>query len=124
MEAEAYPRPLRRVSAIALALALVGAAAAGAWRGWQTALLFLGGAAASYFSFASLREMVESFGPGARPRRRRLLVAFSIRYLILGGGAYVIVKFFGVNAIAALAGLFVTVAAIVADIFYELIHGT
>ena len=124
MEAEAYRRVFRRVSRIIFLLAVAGALAAAAWRGWRAGLLFLLGAAASYFSFFSLRRMMESLGPGARPARSRIFVFFAFRFLLLALGAYVIVKFFGLNAIAALAGLFVPVAAITFEIIFEFIHGT
>jgi hypothetical protein len=124
MEAEAYARVFRRVSRNIVLLAAAGAAVAAAWRGWRAGLLFLLGAAASYFSFTWLRRMVESFGPGARPERGRMFVFFSLRYLLLALGAYAILKLFGVNAIAGFAGLFVPVAAITFEIFYEFIHGT
>jgi hypothetical protein len=124
MEAEAYRRVFRRVSRIIFLLAAAGAAIAAGWRGWRAGLLFLLGAAASYFGFSWMRRMMESFGPGARPARGRIFVLFSLRYVLLALGAYAILKLFGVNAIAAFAGLFVPVAAITFEIIYEFIHGT
>ena len=124
MEADAYRRVFRRVSRNIFLLAAAGAAIATVWRGWRAGLLFLLGAAASYFSFFSLRRMMESFGPGARPARGRIFVFSSLRFLLLALGAYGILKLFGVNAIAAFAGLFVPVAAVTFEIFYEFIHGT
>jgi hypothetical protein len=53
-----------------------------------------------------------------------VFVFVALRYLLLGAGGYVIVKVFGMNAIAAIAGLFVPVAAIIVEILYELVHGT
>ena len=124
MEAEAYRRVFRRVSRNIFLLAVAGALVATAWRGWRAGLLFLLGAAASYFSFIWLRRLMESFGPGARPARGRIFVFFSLRFLLLALGAYAILKLFGVNAIAAFAGLFVPVAAVTFEIFCEFIHGT
>jgi hypothetical protein len=124
MEAESYRRLFRRVTRNIFLLAVAGAAVAAAWRGWRAGLLFVVGAAASYFSFFSLRRMMESFGPGAHPARGRVFLFFSFRFVLLALGAYAIVKFFGLNAIAALAGLFVPVAAITFEIVYEFIHGT
>ena len=124
MEAEFYRRVFRRVSRTIFLLAAAGALVATAWRGWRAGLLFLLGAAASYFSFSWLRRMMESFGPDARPARGRIFVFFAFRFLLLALGAYAIVKLFGLNAIAALAGLFVPVAAITFEIIYEFIHGT
>lgn len=120
MEAEIYRRIYRNMILVAAA----GAAGAAAWRGWRAALLFVVGAGASALNFSWLRQMVGSLGPDARPTRKRIYVWFSLRYLLLGVAAYVIVKLFGVNAIAALAGLFVPVAAVIFEILYELAHGT
>jgi hypothetical protein len=124
MEAETYQRVFRRVYRNIVLVSLAGAAVAAAWRGWLVALLFLLGAAASYFSFSWLHQVVGSFGPDAQPTRKRIYFFFALRYLLLGVGAYAIVRFFGVSALAALAGLFVPVAAIICEILYELVHGT
>jgi hypothetical protein len=124
MEAESYQRVFRRVYRNILFVAAAGAMIATAWRGWRAGLLFLLGAGASYLSFSWLHQVVGSFGPDAQPTRKRIYVFFSLRYLLLGVAAYVIVKLFGVNAIAALAGLFVPVAAVTFEILYELVHGT
>ena len=116
MEADLYERVFRRVYRNILVVGAAGAVAVAAWRGWRAGLLFLVGAGASYFSFSWLHQVVGSFGPGAVPTRRRIYVFFSLRYLLLGVAAYVIVKLFGVNAIAALGGLFVPVAAVIFEI--------
>ncbi len=94
------------------------------WRGWQGAISFAAGAAGSYFNFKWLHEAVEAMGPNARPTRKRVFVFLGLRYILLGLGAYAIVKVFGMNAIPALVGLFVPVAAVIIEIIYELAHGT
>ncbi|MGE5644664.1 MAG: ATP synthase subunit I [Acidobacteriota bacterium] len=94
------------------------------WAGWLAALAFLLGAAGAYLNFSWLKQMVASLGPDAPPATKRVWVLFVIRYGLLAAGGYVIVKVFGMNGIAALAGLFVPVAAIFAEILYELVHGT
>jgi hypothetical protein len=126
MEAEAgfYRRALARVYLGMAWIAALGVAAAAVWVGWLAGLAFLLGAAGSYLSFHWLEQVVGAMGPGSRPAPRRVYAFFALRYLLLALGGYVIVKVFGMNAIAALAGLFVPVAAIICEILYELVHGT
>ena len=45
-----------------------------------------------------------------------------MRYILLGGGAYVILKYSAISLPAALAGLFVSVAAVIAEILFELAY--
>jgi ATP synthase I chain len=121
---EFYPRALARVYRNVAWVAAAGTLAALATMGWRWALSFALGAGASYFNFSWLHQFVEAIGPGARPPHKRLFVLVALRYLMLGAGGYVIVKFFGLNAIAAIVGLLVPVAAVVIEILYELVHGT
>jgi hypothetical protein len=103
---------------------LAGAVALAAlpFLGGLWALAFLLGAAAAYLNFAWLHQVVEALGPNARPTRKRVYWFVALRYLLLGGAGYVIVKVFGLNVIAALSGLFVPVAAVIFEILYELVH--
>ena len=45
-----------------------------------------------------------------------------MRYVLLGGGAYVILKYSAISLPAALAGLFVSVAAVIVEILFELAY--
>lgn len=124
MEAESavYENAVRRIYRGMKWLACAGALAGVCFEDWRWALAFFLGAAASYLNFSWLHQAVEALGPGVRPTPKRLLVFLALRYLLLGAAGYVIVKVFGMNAIAALSGLFVPVAAVLLEIFYELIH--
>ncbi len=126
MEADAqfYGRAFARLYRYMLVAAAAGAAAFLIARGWVWGLSFLLGAVASYLNFSWLHQVVEAIGPNARPTRKRMFVLVALRYLMLGAGGYVIVKVFGMNAIAAIVGLFVPVAAVLIEILYELVHGT
>jgi len=119
-----YQRALRRIYVAMACLGILGGTGVGIWKGWRPALAFLLGAAASGLNFRWLHQVVGAMGPDARPAPRRVYAFFAVRYLLLGAGGYVIVKVFGMNAIAALAGLFVPVAALIVEILYELVHGT
>jgi hypothetical protein len=124
MEAEAavYQSALRRIYLGMKWLACAGALAGLCFKGWLWALAFLLGAVASYWNFSGLHQAVDALGPNARPTRKRLFVFLGLRYLLLGGAGYVIVKVFGMNAIAAVIGLFVPVAAVFVETLYELVH--
>ena len=119
-----YKRALRRTYLNLVWIAALSAAGAGAWKGWRLALAFLLGAAGSYLNFRWLHQVADAMGPDARPAPKRVYFFLAFRYLLLGLGGYVIVKIFGMNAIAALAGLFVPIAALISEICYELVHGT
>jgi hypothetical protein len=51
-------------------------------------------------------------------------VLLGSRYLLFGAAGYVILKFLDASFIAALFGCFVAVAAVILEIFFELIYGT
>ena len=101
-------------------LAVVGSVALLAARGWTWGLGFAIGAAVSWLNFRGLKQIVEALG-GKRPRAR-LAVLLGCRYLLLGGGAYVIVKYSAISLPAALAGLFVAVAAVIVEILFQLVY--
>jgi hypothetical protein len=119
-----YERAQRRVRRLIPCVAVAGAVGVFAARGWLAAFAFLLGAAAAYFNFTRLEQLVGSLGPDARQVSTRVYMFFLLRFGLLVGGGYVIVKVFGLNGIAAVGGLFVPLAAIVVEALYELIHGT
>jgi hypothetical protein len=124
MEAEAavYDNAVRRIFRGMLWLACIGALATLGLRGWLSALAFLLGAAASCLNFSWLHQAVDALAPGAPPPRKRLAVFLMLRYVLLGGAGYVIVRVFGMNVYAAVTGLFVPVAAVLGEVIYELVH--
>ena len=119
-----YERALGRVYRIMLWIAAAAAIAVAVWQGWLVGIALLLGAAGAYLNFSWLHQMVAALGPDAEPPRKRVYVLFLLRYGLLGLGGYVIVKVFGMNGIALLAGLFVPVAAVICEILYELTYGT
>ena len=58
-------------------------------------------------------------GEAAKPRKA---VFLGMRYVILGGCAYVILKYSAISLPAALSGLFVSVAAVIVEILLELAY--
>jgi len=117
-----YRRAMRRIYLNILWLSVAGVMVA-AWRlGLAWALGFLIGASASAINFRWLHNMVDSVGPDSRKPGKKLGLFLSFRYLLLGGAGYVIVRYFEVDIMAALVGLFVAVAAVLAEVLYELIY--
>jgi hypothetical protein len=115
-----FERALRRISRSILVLALAGTAALFLWGGWRWGTGFAAGAAASWLNFRWLKQLVDALG-GRRPRAR-LVFFLAARYLLLGAGAYAILRYSEISLSAALAGLFVPVAAVLFEILFELVY--
>jgi hypothetical protein len=119
-------RAVERIQRLTLGLGLTGSAAGAFAFGWQWGAAFFLGALASWLNFRWLKRFVMTLGQVAAaaksPPRKRVAVVFGLRYLILAAGAYVIVKYSELSLAAALAGLFVAVAAVIAEILFELIY--
>jgi hypothetical protein len=127
-----YAAAERRIWRLQLALAPVGAAAAWWLAGAGAAIAFAVGAAVSGLNFLWLTQAVDalveaataagaSAAPLATRRKRRLVVwKFVGRYLLIGVAAYVILKHTAWSAAALFAGLFLFVAAVLAEIGWEI----
>ena len=116
-------RVTARLYRLIIGLGLIGAAAAFAKAGWQAGLGFLLGAAAAYLNFHWLHGLVDAMG-GDGQGRPRLAFFLGNRYFFFGIAAYVIVKYLGINLMAALAGLLTPVAAIAVEVLYELLYAS
>jgi hypothetical protein len=113
-------RAVERIGKAIWALAAGGSIAALAWRGFAWGAGFALGCAASYLNFRLLKQIVDALGGG--PVRRRVAVMAVLRYLVIGGGAYVILRYSSISLPAALAGLFVAAAAVIVEILFELVY--
>jgi ATP synthase I chain len=118
-ETEFYDQVVRRISRIILALGLIGATITAVLKGIPSGFAFLIGSAVSFASFWGWRYVVDAFGPNPKQRKPAFFV---LRLFLLLGGAYVIIKFLGLNVAAAAMGLLVSGAAVVLEIIYELIY--
>jgi hypothetical protein len=116
-----YDRVVRRIGWIILALGLAGAIGAGVWKGLPSGLAFLIGAAISYASFRGWRRVVDALGPNPKKPNPALYV---LRLGAVLAGAWVIIKFLGLNLAAAALGLLVSGAAVILEIIYELIYAS
>jgi ATP synthase I chain len=115
-----YDRVIRRITRITAVFGVGGAVAAFVVGGWSWAAGFALGGAASWFSFRWLKQVVGALGAD-RPAPN-LAVKAALRYLLIAGAAYVIVKYTVVDLRAALAGLLISTAAVLVEILIELIY--
>jgi hypothetical protein len=93
------------------------------WQGWRWGLGFALGAVASWLNFRWLKKLVDSLGQAAAGRRlkNRTAVLLGLRYLLLAAAGYAILRFSEISLTAALVGLFVSAAAVIIEILYQLI---
>ncbi len=132
IEPDFYAAAERRIWRFQLALALLGTGAAWRINGPSAAAGFAIGAAVSGVNFLWLKQAVDALTEkatgaetlAARRRRRVLVWKFLGRYALIGLAGYGILKYTPWSLTAALAGLFLFVAAILVEICRELIHGT
>jgi hypothetical protein len=117
-------RAAARISRMTLALIASGGLVYFGIAGWRGGCGFLLGGLASYLSFRALKRTVDSLGRAAdeKPPRASVAVFLGLRYILLGLGAYVIVRFSEISLTAALVGLFAPAAAVILEILVELIY--
>jgi hypothetical protein len=116
-----YEQALARMGKAMLAVGAGGAIIFFAWKGWAWGAGFALGALASWGNFHLLKNVVEALG-SKRPTRKRVAVLAGLRYVILGAGAYVILRFSSISVSATLMGLFVAVAAVILEILHQLVY--
>ena len=93
------------------------------WQGWRWGLGFALGAVASWLNFRWLKKLVDSLGQAAAGKRlkNRAAVLLGLRYVLLAAAGYAILRFSEISLTAALVGLFVSAAAVIIEILYQLI---
>jgi len=109
-----------RLNKLILAAAAGGTITAGWWHGWPAAGGFALGAAVSWINYRWLERTVRRLGE--KRSSASMSVLAGLRYAILGLGAYVILRFSRISLSAALAGLFVSVAAVLTESIIQLCH--
>lgn len=117
-----YQRATLRLFRIAIALVIAGTLIAGLWRGFPGGIGFALGGGASLVSLSLWRRVAMKISPSQERRKpgpSRLFLAG--RFLALFAAAYVIVKTLEVNVMAAFTGLFVSAAAVIAEVLFELV---
>ncbi|HYP06526.1 MAG TPA: ATP synthase subunit I [Bryobacteraceae bacterium] len=113
----------RRVYSFMAALATGGLVVAVAVWGAQVALGFAIGVIISFGNAWWMHRVSMSIGQDSeRPKGAPLLAVF--RYLMMGGILYAILNFSESGFLAALAGCFVHIIAVVLEVVFELTYGT
>ncbi len=113
-----FGRASRRIARFLACVAVAGTALAGAAGGWKWGAGFLAGSVAAWFNFHWLKRLVSALGGKPAPSSFRL----ALRYLLLGGCGYVIVRFSSIPVPAVIAGLLALIAAIFIEILFELVY--
>ena len=115
-----FERAAARIGRAMAVIAALGTGGGFLLGGWKTGCGFLLGALISGLNYHWLHKLVVSLGAGRRPRYRSIVLGF--RYLILGGGAYVILRLSPIRLQAVLAGLFVLTAALFVEVIFEIAY--
>jgi hypothetical protein len=111
-----FDRTVARMMQTMLLVAAIGSVVA-LWRGWTYCMGFALGAAISWVNFRWLKGFVAGLGAGAKPTG--FMLFFVLRYLLLAGAAYVILKYSKLSLPAMFAGLFVALAAAIIQVFIQ-----
>ncbi len=116
---------IARVPKWIIALGLLGTGVAGRLGGMPYAGSFLAGAGAALLNFWLIERFVNRLGQAAIAGDPKAAAGRSfrmfIRFLFIGLGAFVILRLTGINVVAALCGFLVCPAAVILEIFYELL---
>ncbi len=115
-----FERTASRVSRTMLLAAAIGSLTALSWRGWSYGLGFALGAAISWVNFRWLKGFVAGLGAGGKPGWFTLF--FAVRYALLAGAAYAILRYSKLSLPAMLAGLFVALAAVIVEALIQLTY--
>lgn len=115
-----YERAFRRINQIGFALAAGGAIVCLAVWGARAAAGFVVGSLISFVNFRLWKRLVNAIGDKGEKPRTASAVLLGLRYLLLAGVIFVIIKYFGVSLPAVLTGLLISMAAVLVEAIYEL----
>jgi hypothetical protein len=116
-----YDRAIARIFRLTIVAGLAGMAVTALKFGIRNGAGFAVGALLSLFSFHTIRGVAYSLGGDSNRRTALFALLFLSRYALIGGMIYVIVKYLEVSPMALLAGLFASIAAVLAEVLYELV---
>jgi hypothetical protein len=111
---------IARIQKATFALGAGGTILAFFWDGWTAGAGFALGSLISWLNYRWIKQVAYAVGTENPPKR--LAVLLGLRYLLLGGGAYVILRFSKISITAVLLGLFVSVAAVIVEIIIQLAY--
>jgi hypothetical protein len=112
-------RAVARIWTLTWAMGAAGAVGLVAWRGWAWGAGWAIGSTLSALNFRWLKQMAD--GVGSQTAKPRKAVFLGMRWILLGGGLYVILKYSAISVPAALAGLLLSTAAVMVEILFELL---
>ena len=116
---------IARVPRLIAMLGILGAVTAGRIGGLPYAWAFLIGAVAAYFNFRLIERFVNRLvqtmvgTPGKRPRLAGLRLFIQLALFVVG--AFVILRYSGVNLVVAFCGFLVCPAAVILESIFYLI---
>jgi hypothetical protein len=116
-----YARSLKRMERAALIIAAAGLVATLIYAGWRSALGFLIGAIIAHFNFGLWKRITAAVG-GEEGSGDGKAVILGIRYLLIAGAVFVIIKLLDVGVLAVMAGLLVSVAAVLVELVRQLVR--
>lgn len=119
-DAAFYERALSRLDRIAIVLAAGVSLVFLGIEGWRAGVATAAMAAASIYNLRRLKGIAAAIDPGTKTRTISAVLV-GLRYLLLGAICFVIIKYFEVSFLAIVAGLLVSVAAVLVEIVYELL---
>ena len=111
-----FERTVAQMMRTMLLVAVIGAIVS-LWRGWTYGMGFAVGAVISWVNFRWLKGFVAGLGASAKPTG--FMLFFALRYLVLAGFAYVILKYSKLSLPAVFVGLFVAVAAAIIQVIIQ-----
>jgi len=110
---------LIRIRRLTVILGALGTAGVLILRGPREAAGFLAGAAFSLVSLRSWIKLSAAAGSGPPQSARVHGLFLAVRYILLAGALYVIVKVLGITPVAVVAGLLVSFAAVIVGLLYQ-----
>ena len=122
-EEDIYRNAVSRMLRIMAVFAGSGTLALFVWRGWKWGAGFAFGAGVAWINFLLLKKLADSLGAGGRkPPSTGSAVFLGSRYLILGAVVYATLRFTSISMLGAAIGLFVSLASVLVEILFELVH--
>lgn len=122
-EEDIYRTAVSRMLRLMAVFAAGGTLLLFAWRGWKWGAGFAFGAGVAWINFLLLKKLADSLGAtGSKPPSSGSAVFLGSRYLILGAVVYATLRFTSISMLAAVIGLFVSLAAVLVEILFELVY--
>jgi hypothetical protein len=108
----------------AIVISICGVAVALIFYGWRNALGFAGGTVIAYFNFGLWKQISGALGaPGASVPGGASAALLGLRYLLIGGAVFAMIKVLDVSAMPVVGGLLVSAAAVLIEIVRQLFGG-